>query len=103
MKNIIAFCALVLTSFSTSFGQINTEVLDQLKSDDYNMRHRLDKLEKMVDDLLWYEKVGDIAHVDKVYMYGPPKWKEKNPTGLGAGNPVKFWSYLFFPKNIDSS
>lgn len=103
MKNIITLCALLLTFISTSFGQTNTEVLDQLKSDDYNMRHRLDKLEKMVDDLLWFEKIGDIAHVDKVYMYGPPKWKEKNPSGLGAGNPVKFWSYLFFPKNIDTS
>jgi dipeptidyl aminopeptidase/acylaminoacyl peptidase len=36
-------------------------------------------------------------------MYGPPKWKEKNPTALGAGNPVKFWSYIFIPKNIDTN
>ena len=65
--------------------------------------HRLDQLSKSVDDLLWYQKVGDMAHIDKVYVYGPPLWKEKNPTAQGAGNPVKFWSYVFVPKDIDPS
>ncbi|MFP4605936.1 MAG: alpha/beta hydrolase family protein, partial [Bacteroidales bacterium] len=65
------------------------------------LRHRLDVVEKNIDDIQWYNKVGDVAHIDKVYMYGPPKWKEKNPDGQGAGNPVKFWSYVFIPKDID--
>ena len=55
----------------------------------------------MVDDLTWFQRVGDVAFIDKVYISGPPKWKEKNPNGQGAGNPVKFWSYVFIPKNID--
>lgn len=75
--------------------------LKSLKSFDNNLNHRMDKLEKMIDDLLWYEKVGDIAHIDKVYIYGPPKWKDPNTTAMGYGNPVKFWSYVFFPKNLD--
>ncbi|MFP4047921.1 MAG: alpha/beta hydrolase family protein [Bacteroidales bacterium] len=65
------------------------------------LRHRLDVVEKNIDDIQWYNKVGDVAHIDKVYMYGPPKWKEKNPDAQGAGNPVKFWSYVFIPKDID--
>jgi dipeptidyl aminopeptidase/acylaminoacyl peptidase len=68
-----------------------------------NLNHRLDKLEKAIDDILWYHKVGDVAHIDKVYMTGPPLWKEKNPTALGYGNPVKFWSYVFIPKDLDPS
>ena len=28
--------------------------------------HQFDQLMKKIDDVLWYEKVGDIAHVDKV-------------------------------------
>jgi len=63
--------------------------------------HMLDVLEKKIDDLLWYEKVGDVCWIDKVYLAGPPRWKEANPTGQGAGNPVKFWSYIFIPKDID--
>jgi dipeptidyl aminopeptidase/acylaminoacyl peptidase len=66
-----------------------------------NLEHRLDVLEKNIDDILWFQRVGDVAFIDKVFMTGPPKWKELNPTGQGAGNPVKFWSYIFIPKNLD--
>ena len=68
-----------------------------------NLEHRLDVLEKNIDDIIWFERVGDVAFIDKVFMTGPPKWKELNPTGQGAGNPVKFWSYVFIPKNLDYS
>lgn len=100
-KLILSVIALVYISIS-SVGQVN-KIESLLKSNDENLRHRLDRLEKMVDDLMWHQRLEDIAYVDKVYMYGPPKWKEKNPTALGAGNPVKFWSYLFFPKNLDTN
>ena len=77
--------------------------LEVLKKQDENLGHRLDVLEKKIDDLIWFERVGDVAWVDKVYMTGPPLAKEKNPTGLGAGNPTKFWSYVIIPKGIDRS
>lgn len=64
-------------------------------------KHDFDKVFKKVDDLLWYEKVGDIADVDKVYLCGPARAKEANPTAMSAGNEVKFWSYMFFPKDIN--
>jgi dipeptidyl aminopeptidase/acylaminoacyl peptidase len=68
-----------------------------------NLDHRLDILEKKTDDLLWYNKVGDLAEIDKVFLYGPPlrKEQEPNPTAQGAGNPVKMWAYVFVPKTID--
>ncbi len=75
------------------------QALDQINS---TLHHRLDVLEKRIDDLLWFERVGDIAFVDKVYITGPPLWKENNPNAQGAGNPTKFWSYVFIPKNIDA-
>jgi dipeptidyl aminopeptidase/acylaminoacyl peptidase len=68
-----------------------------------NLQHRLDMLEKAVDDVLWYQKVGDVADIDKVYLTGPPLWKERNPTAMGAGNPVKFWAYVFIPRDLDPS
>ena len=76
---------------------------EQIDRNFENLDHRLDQLSKSIDDILWYEKVGDVANIDKVYIYGPPLWKEKNPTAQGAGNPVKFWSYVFVPKDIDPS
>jgi dipeptidyl aminopeptidase/acylaminoacyl peptidase len=77
------------------------QTLNSLKRADENLQHRLDILEKKIDDVLWFERVSDYAFIDKVFMTGPPLWKEKNPTGQGAGNPVKFWSYVFIPKKID--
>ena len=68
-----------------------------------HLEHRLNSLEKLADDILWYHKVGDVARIDKVYMTGPPRRTEKNPTALGAGNPVKFWSYIFVPVDINPS
>ncbi|MCK4922782.1 MAG: S9 family peptidase [Bacteroidales bacterium] len=67
------------------------------------LNHRLDKIEKNIDDLMWYQKVGDVAEIDKVYITGPPlmESQEPNPTAQGAGNPVKFWAYVFVPKSID--
>lgn len=82
---------------------ISAQEEDPLEKHFENLNHRLDKLEKSVDDVLWYHKVGDLAYIDKVYMTGPPLWKEENPTSLGYGNPVKFWSYVFIPKDLDPS
>ena len=66
-----------------------------------NLSHRLDVLEKKIDDIYWYEKVGDVAWIDKVFMTGPPPANNPNPTGQGAGNPLKFWSYVFIPKDAE--
>jgi dipeptidyl aminopeptidase/acylaminoacyl peptidase len=68
-----------------------------------SLDHRLDQLAKAIDDVLWYDKVGDVANIDKVYIVGPPPAKVKNPTAMGAKNPVKFWSYIFIPQKIDRS
>ncbi|RLD31097.1 MAG: S9 family peptidase [Bacteroidetes bacterium] len=75
----------------------------QLEKEFESLDHRLDKIEKAINDIYWYNKVGDIAFIDKVYITGPPLREEKNPTAQGAGNPVKFWSYIFIPKHIDPS
>ena len=106
MRTHATLLILILT-MAGAMAQNHTEPLEkELKSlKQYNtyLEHRLDKLEKSVDDLLWYRKVGDAALIDKVYMTGPPLWKEENPDAQGAGNPVKFWSYVFVPRDIDRS
>jgi len=84
----------------------NTELMNAIRSVDGNfdaLDHRLDVLEKKIDDLLWFDRVGDVAYVDKIYITGPPPAKESNPTGQGAGNPLKFWNYVFIPRDADPS
>ena len=63
--------------------------------------HRLDQLAKAVDDVQWYNKVGDVASIDKVFIVGPPPAKANDSTARGAWNPVKFWAYVFIPHKIN--
>ncbi len=66
-----------------------------------SLDHRLDQIEKHIDDIQWYNKVGDVATIDKVFIVGPPPAHVENPTAMGAKNPLKFWTYIFTPKNLD--
>jgi len=104
-KLILLFVFIVFypgNSNAQSFDELKKEI-GQLQNYNEGLDHKINQLEKQIDDVLWYSKVGDVAYVDKLYIYGPPKWKEKNPTGKDAGNPVKFWTYVFIPKNIDAN
>lgn len=66
-----------------------------------SLNHRIDQLAKAIDDIFWYNKVGDVTKIDKVFIVGPPPAVVKNPTAMGAYNPLKFWSYIFTPKKLD--
>lgn len=63
-----------------------------------SLDHRLDALSKQIDDALWHDRVGDIAVVEKVRIYGPPLANEPDPPPAGPGNPFKFYTYLFTPR-----
>ena len=79
----------------------NNQIVEKLEKNNENLGHRLDVIEKKIDDLIWHQRVGDVAFIDKVYLAGPPRWKIKDTTAQGAKNPLKFWSYVFIPKGID--
>ncbi|UFP96217.1 alpha/beta hydrolase family protein [Gloeobacter morelensis] len=71
----------------------------QIRSLDERLRFMEESLAKSVDDLMWYRKLDDIAHVDKVAYTGPPPRVIPNPAGQGARNPVIINAYTFLPKN----
>ncbi len=109
MKKLLLPSFVLLVSLIFSFNlhsQTVTELQEQVEALHHQvnqMEHTFDVLAKKIDDILWIEKLEDVAWVDKVYIHGPPKWKEENPDAQGAGNPVKFWTYTIIPKNIDPS
>ncbi|MEM7104021.1 MAG: prolyl oligopeptidase family serine peptidase [Bacteroidota bacterium] len=104
---IFLFCLFV---FSPAFGQTNEELQKELETVTKklnDMRHKFDQLEKSIDDLLWYERVGDIAHIDKVELTGPPLGKDRK-VNLGSQDehiyktsPLRFKAYVFIPLNTD--
>lgn len=89
------------TSLNAQESESKDKMIEKMDRQISNLRHTLGQLEKGIDDILWNQKVGDVAHVDKVTMTGPPVWNEKNPTSQGYKNPVIFSSYVFIPKDID--
>jgi len=75
-------------------------IIEALEQYQAALGHEIDKIHKEIDDVLWTQRIGDVAVVEKVRIYGPPRWKEPEPDGIGAGNPVKFYTYLFTPKGF---
>jgi dipeptidyl aminopeptidase/acylaminoacyl peptidase len=73
--------------------------LDRVLRNQQGAQHTYDVLEKKIDDLLWYFKVGDIAEIDKVRFTSKPV-RMANPTGQGAGNPLIVYAYTFVPKKL---
>jgi len=104
MKKRLIFLGIISLIASAGYGQGDDKMLNLLKDLQNTVNsneHRYDMLEKKIDDVLWYQRVGDIAFIDKVIIAGPPPAKVKNPAAMGAHNPLKFNAYVFIPKKID--
>lgn len=100
MKFIYVTFALLFAA-TISQAQDVPEIKALINDQNTFLQHRLDEVEKKVDDLLWFQRVGDVAFVDKVFITGPPRANVKNPTAMGSNNPLKFWTYVFLPKNLN--
>ncbi len=67
-------------------------------------QYTYDQILKLVDDVLWFERVGDVASVDKVYITSPPNPKGKEIYGIkNERHPFRMWAYVFTPKKLDRS
>ncbi|MFC2102702.1 alpha/beta hydrolase family protein, partial [Bacteroidota bacterium] len=105
--NLIFVALFFVSFFATSQNQDSSiqEEINVLKSDIRDLSFDIDQVRKAVDDITWYNRVGDVAFIDKVYITGPPINQEtvKNPTAMGVKNPIKFYAYIFIPRGIDAS
>ena len=97
---LVIFLIVTTTGIAQNLDELESRI-SGLERRFENLGHSIDMLEKSIDDILWYHKVGDVAYVDKVRHVGPPRAHEPNPTAQGYGNPLKFYSYVFIPKDID--
>jgi len=74
---------------------------EQLRMMQENLFHEFSSLAKQIDDLMWYQKVGDIANVDKVTYIGPPPANPLPQPPQDRGNPLKIPAYTFVPKTAE--
>lgn len=104
-----ASCLLLLSIQSTAqtIESLEEEV-EALNEKISNLRFSFSRLEKKIDDVLFFDKIGDIAFMDKVTLTGPPLGEDKN-ISLGASdpmyltNPLRIQTYVFIPRSIDES
>lgn len=103
---ILLFFAFISGAYAQDTEALMNEI-KALQSQIRNLRHEFDQVEKGIDDIMWYNKVGDIAFVDKVRLTGPPLGDQKFKATKGNGNPLyyknpyRIQTYLFIPKDID--
>lgn len=95
-----------LVTPATGIAQSDLSVkLDAIERDIDNQDHDFDIVSKAIDDIMWEQRVGDLAIIDKVEIVGPPKTEQQTPnkTAQGAGNKFRFPAYIFIPQNYDPS
>lgn len=73
--------------------------IEELKRRDESMYHVFSSLSKQIDDLMWYQKLGDIARINKITFAGPPPANSLAQSPQDLGNPLKIQAYTFVPKS----
>lgn len=78
------------------------ERLEQLENNVDRLSFALQAVGKKVDDLLWFERVGDVAEIDKVYIPTVPNPHETPRYGIAnERHPIKIYCYVFIPRSLD--
>ncbi len=78
--------------------------LDALEEKVAGLEYTLDRLLKKVDDVLWFERVGDVAEIDKVFIPTVPNPRAEETYGIAnERHPFRMWAYVFTPRDLDRS
>lgn len=65
---------------------------------------QIEALEKKLDDLLWFERAGDVAEIDKVRFPTVPNPHETPRYGIeNDRHPFTIHAYVFVPRGLDRS
>jgi dipeptidyl aminopeptidase/acylaminoacyl peptidase len=99
-----AVCLALLVLFFLPAAAGDGDRIEALEKKLESLSFSLDQVGKKVDDLLWFQRVGDVAEIDKVFI--PTVVDPDGEVGYGidpARHPFKMWAYTFVPKEMDRS
>ena len=100
----LAIFAATLTTYAADESGVLEKRLAAIEKKIDDTQHTFSQILKAIDDVLWFERVGDIASVDKVYITSPPNPKAKEIYGIkNERHPFKIWTYVFVPTKLDRS
>jgi len=73
--------------------------LKQVESKLAGLQWELDAVRKATDDQLWFQRLADVAVVDKVTYTGPPNPRGEETYGIrNERHPLKIQQYVFVPR-----
>ncbi len=96
MKHALAAFLLLATAAAAQ----TPDLAKQLESAGTRETRAFEDTQRMIDDEMWYHRLGDIADIDKYEIATSKPRREKNPTDVNAGNPLILPVYVFAPKNL---
>jgi len=91
--------ALILLLTTTALAQ-QPDLSKALQSHQTRDDRAFEDTQRMVEDALWYFRLGEVADVDKFEIASSKPRREKNPTDQNAGNAIILQVYVFSPKNL---
>jgi dipeptidyl aminopeptidase/acylaminoacyl peptidase len=98
----IAVGLLVCAGSATAQEAEVARQLDALRKQVESQSDAIEELQKKVDDVLWFERVSDVAEVDKLYLPTVPVPKETPVYGIAnERHPFRMWTYVFVPRGLD--
>jgi len=100
--HLLPIC-LLLAASGTLMAQEPAEIrLKRLEAELQATQWELGALRKATDDILWFQRLSDIAEVDKVTYVGPPNPKAEETYGIkNERHPMKVYQYVFVPRKLD--
>lgn len=92
--------ALLLLLASAAAAQPAPDVSQQLGGLSTRLQRSFEDTQRMVDDAMWYHRLGDVADIDKFEIASSKPRREKNATDINAGNMIILPVYVFAPKSL---
>lgn len=107
MQTAFARALVSVSLLATAAVQAQEGVDARLKRLEFKLQAQeweLESLRKAADDQLWFQRLGDIAEVDKVTYVGPPNPKRTEIYGIANSRvPMKIHQYVFVPRKLDKA
>ncbi|MFZ1613261.1 MAG: alpha/beta fold hydrolase, partial [Holophaga sp.] len=76
--------------------------IKKLEREIQKLNWELEGIRKATDDVLWFQRLSDIAEVDKVAYVGPPNPKRTETYGIANSRvPMRVYQYVFVPRKLD--
>jgi dipeptidyl aminopeptidase/acylaminoacyl peptidase len=94
-RTLLVFCL----GTALACGAQTNDVTRRLDAFEDGLGHLDAKLTRQMNELLWFQRLGDVAVVDKVRFTGPPPRETNNPAPPPGSNEVVVSAFTFLPRN----